>query len=402
MNLPLPWKRRPDAAVAATPATAPPPRRMPSVAAAGRGRRPGLSNPEAIHARRRQERRRQRIAFILGGALILAILAVVMVGVYQQFILPPRVTAGEVRDVRFTMGDLVERIRVLQGINRYQGGRVDFSRVPFQLLTDLLHAEILRQAAPGLGINVTAEDIDQTISDQFRPEPAPGQETDDAQLDAELDNAYIGFLTQVNLTDGDYRRIVEERLQQRELFTRMLASLPEEAPQVEVQAIAMGINSDAAPEAVRERLQLGEDFGAVSREITGSDGYIGWAPEGAFPEFDPYLFGAVADDTGERSPPLLSPGQVSPPIYSDETIFLIQAIGELETRELAPPMQFQMASAQVEKWQDDQLAQGSEEGWVKINFDSDRYAWVTDQVRLTAPRVTPPPQQNANPLQLPQ
>ena len=402
MNLPLPWKRRPDAAVAATPATAPPPRRMPSVAAAGRGRRPGLSNPEAIHARRRQERRRQRIAFILGGALILAILAVVMVGVYQQFILPPRVTAGEVRDVRFTMGDLVERIRVLQGINRYQGGRVDFSRVPFQLLTDLLHAEILRQAAPGLGINVTAEDIDQTISDQFRPEPAPGQETDDAQLDAELDNAYIGFLTQVNLTDGDYRRIVEERLQQRELFTRMLASLPEEAPQVEVQAIAMGINSDAAPEAVRERLQLGEDFGAVSREITGSDGYIGWAPEGAFPEFDPYLFGAVADDTGERSPPLLSPGQVSPPIYSDETIFLIQAIGELETRELAPPMQFQMAGAQVEQWQDDQLAQGSEEGWVKINFDSDRYAWVTDQVRLTAPRVTPPPQQNANPLQLPQ
>ena len=402
MNLPLPWKRRPDAAVAATPATAPPPRRMPSVAAAGRGRRPGLSNPEAARARRRQERRRQRIAFILGGALILAILAVVMVGVYQQFILPPRVTAGEVRDVRFTMGDLVERIRVLQGINRYQGGRVDFSRVPFQLLTDLLHAEILRQAAPGLGINVTAEDIDRTISDQFRPEPAPGQETDDAQLDAELDNAYIGFLTQVNLTDGDYRRIVEERLQQRELFTRMLASLPEEAPQVEVQAIAMGINSDAAPEAVRERLQLGEDFGAVSREITGSDGYIGWAPEGAFPEFDPYLFGAVADDTGERSPPLLSPGQVSPPIYSDETIFLIQAIGELETRELAPPMQFQMAGAQVEQWQDDQLAQGSEEGWVKINFDSDRYAWVTDQVRLTAPRVTPPPQPNANPLQLPQ
>ena len=402
MNLPLPWKRRPDAAVAATPAPSPTPRRMTSAAAAGRGRRPGLPNPEAARTRRRQERRRQRIAFILGGALILAILAVVMVGVYQQFILPPRVTAGEVRDVRFTMGDLVERIRVLQGINRYQGGRVDFSRVPFQLLTDLLHAEILRQAAPGLGINVTADDIDQTISDQFRPEPAPGQETDDAQLDAELDNAYIGFLTQVNLTDGDYRRIVEERLQQRELFTRMLASLPEEAPQVEVQAIAMGINSDAAPEAVRERLQLGEDFGAVSREITGSDGYIGWAPEGAFPEFDPYLFGAVDDDSGERSPPLLSPGQVSPPIYSDETIFLIQVIGELETRELAPPMQFQMASAQVEQWQDDQLAQGSEEGWVKINFDSDRYAWVTDQVRLTAPRVTPPPQQNANPLQLPQ
>ena len=65
------------------------------------------------------------------------IVGVVMAGVYQAFILPPRVMAGEVRGVRFSMGDLVERIRVLQGIDRYQGGQVDLSTIPFQLLTDL-------------------------------------------------------------------------------------------------------------------------------------------------------------------------------------------------------------------------------------------------------------------------
>ncbi len=400
LNLSLPWKR---SAEEAEEAPQQPARRRPSRNAAGRSRRLGATSAEAVQAartRRRLDSRRQRIAIIVGAVLILVIVGVVLAGVYQQFILPPRVMAGEVRGVRFTMGDLVERIRVLQGINRYQGGQVDFSRIPFQLLTDLLHAEILRQAAPGLGINVTDAQIDEAIRDQFRPEPEPGQEAGDpqleAQLDAEFDNIYKNFLTQVNLTDDAYRRIMEERLHQSTLFGIMLGSLPEEAPQVELQAIAMGLNSSASPEAVRERLVLGQDFGSVSREISGSDGYIGWVPEGAFPEFDRYLFGEteVAEDgTETRKPATLEPGEVSTPIYDGETIFIIQAIGGPETREVESQMLFQMAGARVEEWKDEQLARGSEEGWVKINFDSHRYAWVTDQVRLTAPRVTPPPQQ---------
>ena len=140
----------------------------------------------------------------------------------------------------------------------------------------------------------------------------------------------------------------------------------------------------------------GQDFASVSREITGNDGYIGWVPEGAFPEFDSYLFGEteIAEDgTATRKPASLEPGEISTPIYQDETIFIIQPIAGPETGKVEPQMLFQMASARVEEWKDDQLARGSDEGWVKINFDSNRYAWVTDQVRLTAPRVTPQPQQ---------
>ena len=308
------------------------------------------------------------------------------------------IMAGEVRGVRFTMGDLAERIRALQSINRYRGGRVDFSRIPFQLLTNLLHAEILRQAAPGLGINVTDAQVEEAIRERFRPEAAPWQEIDERRLEAASDAIYEKFLTFVNLDDGEYRSIVEEQLLQRELFARMLASLPEEAPQVEVQAIALGIDSTAAPEAVRERLQLGEDFASVARELTGSDGYLGWVPEGAFPEFDRYLFGeaCVDDDAecmeteqGRRKPPLLERGEISSPIRADETIFLIQIIGESEMLEIEAEMQFQMSSALVDEWKDDQLAQGYHEGWVKINFDSTSYAWVSEQVRRIAKQATP-------------
>ena len=285
LNLPLPWKRSADTGADEPPEAS---ERRPARRRGGRNRRLGVSNENAAaaaRARRSVERRRQRIALMIGGVLILIIIGVIMAGVYQAYIHPPRVMAGEVRGVRFTMGDLVERIRVLQGIDRYQGGQVDLSTIPFQLLTDLLHAEILRQAAPGLQINVTDDQVEEAISGRFRPAPQPGQEVDDAQLDAEYRNTYTGFLTQVNLTDDAYRRIVEEQLQQRELFARMLGSLPEQADHVELQAIALSINSDAAPEAVKERLELGEDFAAVSREISGNDGYIGWVPEGAFPRF---------------------------------------------------------------------------------------------------------------------
>ena len=402
LNLPLPWRRNAGAVAQDTPDASDNRSRR---RRGGRNRRVGVADDNAALAarvRRSAERRRQRIAIILGAVLILVIVGVVMAGVYQAFILPPRVMAGEVRGVRFTMGDLVERIRVLQGIDRYQGGQVDLSTIPFQLLTDLLHAEILRQAAPGLAINITDDETEEAIRSRFRPEPQPGQEVDDAQLDAEYQNTYTGFLTQVNLTDDAYRRIVEEQLQQRELFARMLGSLPEEASQVELQVIGLSINSDAAPEAVKERLELGEDFAAVSRELSGNDGYVGWVPEGAFPEFDRYLFGeTVVDDSGEsvRKPALLEAGQVSGPIYEEQSIFLIQAVGDVETRAIEPAMQFQIAGARVEQWKDDQLLQGTTEGWVKINFDSNRYAWVTEQVRLTRPRVTQEPPQN--PLGLP-
>ena len=202
-----------------------------------------------------------------------------------------------------------------------------------------------------------------------------------------FENRYGNFKTQVNLTDGAYRRIVQEQLQERELFARMLSSIPEETPQVEIQAIALSANSSASPEAVKERLVLGEDFASVARELGGSDGYIGWVPQGAFPEFDPYLFG------DEESPASLEPGEISDSIYIDEAIIILQAIGEAETREVDQQMAVQIAVSRVDQWKDDQLAQGSDEGWVKINFNSDRYAWVTDQVRLTRPRVTPTPQQ---------
>ena len=131
----LPWNRRD----------------VPPQAAPGRRRRRRRDEPNRAEevlrqsVRRENERRKQRLAITIGTMLISAILAIVAVGFYREFYEPPRVMAGSIRGVEFTMGDLVERIRVVQGVNRYQGGRVDLSVVPFEYLQGLLNSEILRQ-----------------------------------------------------------------------------------------------------------------------------------------------------------------------------------------------------------------------------------------------------------------
>jgi len=347
-------------------------------------------------ARREEERRRQRLAITIGTMLIIAILAIVGVGYYREFFEPPRVMAGSIRGVEFSMGDLVERIRVVQGLNRYQGGRVDLSVLPFEYLQGLLHSEILRQAAPGIGIYVTREDIDQIIRAQFSPVTVAGQDPDPGQLDREFESNYQIFLTRVNLTDEVYRRIIEEELHKQQLAIFLARDIPETPEQVEVEWIRLEFDGPVLADEVRARLDE-EEFGEVAAEVgvpagfaDREGGYVGWVPQGAFPEFDQLLFG---DEDGEAA--TLEVDGVSDPQFSaQDGIYIIHKLSEPEEQELDPLMRQKLITEMVSVWQNDQLTLGSADGWLRINFDSYRYAWVADQVRVTAPRVPPPPPQN--------
>jgi parvulin-like peptidyl-prolyl isomerase len=364
-----------------------------------RRNRPSAEESRRQSARLQEERRRQRLAITIGAMLILAIFAIIAVGYYREFYEPPRVMAGEIRGVEFTMGDLVERIRVLQGINRYEGGGVDLSVIPFQYLQDMLNAEILRQAAPGLGLTVTEEDIDAAIKDRFYPTSPPGQETDPGQLDREFQNNYQNFLTQVRLSEEEYRTLVEEQLLEGQLTALLGANIPEKPEAVEVELIRLEHGGGVVPQEVRDRLD-NEDFNAVAAEVgqplvfagqrlADQQGYVGWMPEGAFPDLDEVLFGSAE----EKKEPL-AVGEISDPISTQEGVYIVHKLSEPAQHELTDLMRFKLNREMVEKWKNEQLTRGSNEGWLHINFDSDRYAWVADQVRLTAPRVDQPQQQN--------
>ena len=348
---------------------------------------------EAPSPSERAERRRRFWSLGIGAFLLAVIFGVVIVGYYQEFYRPPRVWAGSVNNVEFTMGDLVQRIRVLQGVNRYDGGQVNLGTVPFEYLQNLVHLEILRQAAPGLGINPSEEAIDGELRRQFQPTAPEGQEVDPGQLDQEFRNNYQTFLTATGLTDSEYRVIVEEELTDFGLF--LLLGQDVESPQehVEVRWIRLPIDpleagaSELQPEQVARRLEV-EPFEVVAREVSRSagyaneSGYVGWVPKGAFPNLDPLLYGD--EELGTAA---LAPGELSRPFYARDGIFIVEKLAGPEEREIDDRIRIKLTLEVAEDWKDEALQEGTTNGTVKMKFNSRLYEWVADQVFVTAPRV---------------
>jgi parvulin-like peptidyl-prolyl isomerase len=356
-----------------------------------RGRRARQEEARAESSRSTREKRHEKLAWGIGSGLLVLVIGIVVFGFYQEFYRPPRVWAGSVRDQEFKMGDLVERIRVLQGLS----GQVDLSTVPFEYLRDLLNAEVLRQAAPNLGFRLTDEDIDGVIKSQFYPSVPERQESDPGQLDQEFQNNYQIFLARTGLADADFRVIVQEQIALQQLGLMLGRTIPETTEQVEVEWIRTEIEGRIDVGAVRARLGTektggGEDFIKVAGEVgvpagfADRTGYVGWVPKGAFPELDGALFG---DE--ERDIPPLEVGEISGPIFTQNGIYIVRLLTGPTDRDFSNQMRNKLNVELVTKWQTDEQIRGANAGWLRMNFNSKWYAWVADQVRLSAPRGDP-------------
>lgn len=333
-------------------------------------------------SRLEREKRHQRMVWAIGAFLVLVIAAVVAAGYYDKFFRPPRVWAGSVRNTEFSMGDLVQRIRVLQGIT----GQVDLSIIPFEYLQDLLNAEVLRQASAGLGISVSSEDVEQALRSQFLPEAVAGEETAEGQLGEEYRQAYSSFLTRTGLSDEDYRGIIKEQLSELQLRFTLGSSIQDPQEQVEVEWIRLEPTGQVDPSEVRSRLDI-EEFKVVAADVSkpagfaGDDGYVGWLPRGAFPELEDAIFG-----NEEKEIPALEPGSYSEPLFTRSGIYLIHVVSAPEQRELSGLMRFKINSELVSEWYQNQLVRGGEDGWLRMNFNSKWYQWVAEQVDISSPR----------------
>lgn len=339
------------------------------------------------------DRRQRKIGFGIGSVLILIVAGVALFGYYQEFYKPPRVWAGSVNSIEFSMGDLVKRIRVLQGVNRYQGGQVNLSTVPFEYLQNLINAEILRQQSHDLGIAIDSEDIETELRRQFLPTADAGQETDPGQLEREFKDAYGSYLTATGLSDADFRIIIEEQLAKRALAFVISQDIEERQQHVEIQWIQLPLDSNILIGDVVKRLE-NEQFTSVAQELNSqspyanSSGYVGWVPKGAFPDLDDVVFGndLVGPDARER----LTPGAVSEPIFTADNQFLVKVLSLPEERELNNAVGNKLLRELVTKWEEEALFRGTTQGSVRMNFNSNLYKWVTEQVFVTAPRIDRP------------
>ena len=340
----------------------------------------GAPRPENLEVSR--ERLHKRLSWIIGGFLILIIVAVVAAGYKDKFWDPPRAEAGSVRGVTFTMGDLVQRIRVVQGIT----GTADLITLPFEYLQRLLHAEILRQDAESLGIDVTDEIVEQALRGQHYPRTQPGQATDPGQLEQEYRNNLQIYLTRSGLSQSEYRGIVKETLQRRMRYLQLGAEIEDTMEQVEVEWIRLEATGQVTALDVIARLDI-ETFAEVAQSVGVSEGYadrsgyVGWVPRRAFREIDALLFG---DEQRGQKP--LDVGAISSPLFTGEGIYIVHKLSGPEPREITNVMRGRLNNQLLEDWEQERLRQGTSERWANINFNSDLYQWVADQVAVSAPR----------------
>ena len=242
-------------------------------------------------SRQQQQQRRHRLFLIVGIAVIAVVGGVIGGGWYKNEYLPMRETVIRVNDTEFTMGYYVNMLE-LQGRKYGELYGPEQSLMYLQTLADQVEqfieqSELMRQAASGLGIVVSDDEVDEKLKEQDPP------------------------------LSKDYGELMRhDLLIQKLLDEHFDKQIPVFAEQRHIKA--MFLESESQAESTRARLVEGEDFNTLASELSldnlspEGDGDFGWHPKGVLSdrfglkEVEDYAFSAEA---GSLSQPLEDAGR---------------------------------------------------------------------------------------------
>jgi len=209
-------------------------------------------------SRWQQQKRRQRIIFGSGILIIVAVLAIVGVGVYNQWYIseykPLRETVIEVNDTKFDMDYYVKMLK-------YYGGSMPIEQMEFvadEVVTVIERNELIRQEAMELGITVSDEEVDKELNSYDPP------------LSKDYRDPVRAMLLVGKLRDEYFEQQVPKSAEQRHIM-------------------AMFLESQSQVNEVKARLEAGEDFTELAGEFSldafckSNEGDLGWRPRGILP-----------------------------------------------------------------------------------------------------------------------
>jgi hypothetical protein len=337
-------------------------------------------------------RRRRKWALIVGVVMLLVLGGVASTGFYLAFVAPDQVTAARVGDMVYTQGDLVKRIRMLKVDSAASGGNFAAGTSPFEVLQEMYEAGLARRGAPRYGIRVTDAHVETYLKLKFSPGTEAVQGSSDPEVEREYRENYVRFLNDRHLSDSDYRELIEERIFMSRLREKLGEQIPALGEQVEVHWIKLPSpgqinpadpNPVSATEFAVESLaeEPFEDVaGRISRDTIYSDssGYVGWVPEGAFPELDKLFFGDEENDP-------LPHNEISDPVATPDGTYIVKVTAGPEDRQIADPMRERLKDQALISWLRAEQERGADEGWFELNWNSKLYDYVNEQVREFSP-----------------
>ena len=229
-----------------------------------------------------QQKKRQRIILMTGIFVIVAALAIVIVGWYLGQYKPLRETIIKVNNTEFTMDYYVEMLKIEGSYNQTP----DVSYVADSVLQNIPRNELIRQGALELGISVTDEEVKNVLKENDLPDKEA------------------------------YRDLVRHQLlTERLLDVHFDPQVPLFAEQRQVMAMMLESESQALD--VTSKLVSGDDFSELAEEMSlepfsrNKGGDFGWVPRTILLEMLPASIVNVIFDH--------EVGELSQPIYDEET-----------------------------------------------------------------------------------
>lgn len=315
----------------------------------------------------------------MGVVFVLMVVGVLAYGYYSSYIAPARAVAAYVGNTTITMGDVVKRMRALQAMGAYSDPQSAAS-APQETLISLVENEMAYQAALKKGVTVTELEVSYTIQSYFYPVPGEGEEVDPAALEREYKENYNAFLNASGLSDGEFRHMMRRSIAADKISSQMAAEIPNQANHVEVYWIAIPFGENY--QEAQQMLEGGEDFATVCQQYNTDTSYadescyVGWVPEGAFPDLDETLF-SIEHDT------------VSAPVSTTDGTYFLKVVGGPEVRDISDMMLYKLDQEAYGSWVDGLWDEYRANSAIRLIYNSERDTWAREQLKISEPTPTP-------------
>ena len=304
-----------------------------------------------------REKSISRLIWILISLIIVLIIGLVGYWGYDSYVAAWRQPVAKVNETTVDMNHFVKMLRF-------------YSRNPDLTIDTILYRiednELIRQGAHDLIIQVPPDEVTEEIRGFLMP---PTEDEGNAtQPEVDLDKLYNQWLDTIQLSDEEYRQLVETDLLEKRITEYLREhNVPTEAEQVHLNIILLG-NETAAAE-VSEKLMAGGNFTelaveySLGEELRESGGDVGWVPRGIYTELDDVAFA-------------LEIGNVTEPILIGQGYYIVRVSEKADSMDIPEEFQVTLADGEFQKW----LQEQREAGIIEEFLDQDKINWAIEQL----------------------
>jgi foldase protein PrsA len=282
---------------------------------------------------------------IIGGvvAVILVVVGIIVYGWWSEEVQPLTKTVVRVDDSEVSLGHLERRVSLSIEENSFlqdPESQQILLALPQTTAQQLQRELKVLLAADELGVTVTDEELEAAILEEVGL-----TDTSDAEA---VSKAIAGAVETSGLHQDEYFDMIRARVLEQKVLDDFTAKAP--AVEEQVKSRWIQVADEAAAAAVIARLDAGEDFAAVARDVSTDTtnaeqgGAVDWRIRGSFqatgPAIEEFLFNA-------------SVGDMSGPLQGLSGYYVVELVDKDASRELTDTQKSEYGSRELNEWLDE-------------------------------------------------